>query len=95
MLAQSVLPVNLAPRTGGWDQANALELAAQWGKEDAMANHDQQGGAYFPIGSPAWHAYNDGFAAGCLLYTAMTGKPKHYWLPQAPQCVSWNAKAVV
>jgi len=40
------------------------EMAAVWGQEDAIEQRDRRGSDYFIIGSPAWHAYNEGYDDG-------------------------------
>jgi hypothetical protein len=47
--------------------ADLCDLAHQWGKEDALERIDMRGSAYFLIGDPAWHSYNDGYAVGLQL----------------------------
>lgn len=67
--------------------------AHRFGLEDATEGHDQQGSLFFPIGSPAWHAYNEGYAAGCIQLAVLTGEKRSYWLPTSPEVaarVRWN-----
>lgn len=52
---------------------DATDTGYRMGKEDGENAVDQRGAAYFYPGSPAWHAYNEGYALGSLLYTARTG----------------------
>lgn len=70
--------------------ATGNDLAHAWGHEDATEGHDQRGGAYFPIGSAAWHSYNEGYRTGCLLAAALTGQSRTYWVP-VMGAVSWNS----
>lgn len=47
------------------------DLAAKWGREDALEGNDAQGSVYFPLESPAWHSYNSGYAAGLAVRKAL------------------------
>lgn len=96
-VSQPVSRVNAAPK-GGWgatdERASLLDQAHDWGKEDATEGNDQRGSKYFPIATPAWHAYNEGYAAGCVTVALLTGVHRSYWLPQPVAAVSWNAAEV-
>lgn len=75
------------------DAEDFLDVAHKWGSEDATEGRDQQGSAFFPYGSTAWHSYNEGYAAGCIALAVLTGERRPYWLPTGAD-VSWNAAGV-
>lgn len=83
---------NCLPRTGGWDVADLLAQAHAFGHEDATEGRDQQGSRYFVMGTPAWHSYNHGYAAGCAILALLTGVERPCWLPASS--VSWNSARV-
>lgn len=92
LFCEQVKPLTFAPRSGGWAGADLLDQAHDFGKEDATEGRDQRGAAYFALGSQAWHAYNEGYAAGCIAVKLLTGKARPYWLPGR---VSWNSGQAV
>lgn len=57
------------------------ETAYSFGFEDATEGNPQQGSRYFPICSPQWDAYNDGFLDGAQMLYSLTGKARHVWMP--------------
>lgn len=65
-LAQPITAVNWYVSTDP-DAGNGPDLAHRWGEEDSLEGNDAQGSVYFPIESPAWHSYNEGYAAGLLI----------------------------
>lgn len=58
------------------------ELAHSWGFEDACEGSPQRGSVHFPIASPAWEAYNEGFLEGAQMLFSVTGITRHVWIPQ-------------
>lgn len=83
-VAQTTTRAQTAPTTTTHPD---LDHAAGWGREDATDERDQRGSAYFPIGSPAWHAYNEGYAEGCAILAILTGRQRPVFE------VSWNSEA--
>ena len=66
-------------------QATVQDITAQahtWGFEDALAGMDQRGSQFFLIGSPAWDAYNTGFAEGNQMVYSLTGIQRFVFIPQ-------------
>lgn len=65
-----------------FDASDLLEQAHAWGHEDATEGVDQRGSAFFFLGSAAWRAYNDGYAAGCIALAVLTGEQRPFWQPE-------------
>lgn len=55
---------------------DATDVARKFGYDDGSAGIDQCGSVYFPANTPAWHAYNEGYRAGTLIFVARTGKTR-------------------
>jgi hypothetical protein len=57
------------------------ETAYSFGFEDATEGNPQQGSTYFPLCSPQWEAYNEGFLDGAQMLFSLTGVARHVWIP--------------
>lgn len=57
---------------------DATDTGFAFGYEDATEGNDQAGSAYFPPGSPAWRAYNEGYRQGCIHAAVLTGVSRAY-----------------
>lgn len=61
---------------------SASDIGYRFGFEDATEGRDQQGSAFFPMRSPAWVAYNEGFLAGAQMLYSVTGKIRPVFMPE-------------
>jgi hypothetical protein len=57
---------------------DATDTGYAWGYQDATEGKQQCGSAYFPMGSPAWAAYNEGYKTGCIHHEVFTGVARFY-----------------
>lgn len=57
---------------------DATDTGYTWGYQDATEGKQQCGSAYFPMGTPAWAAYNEGYKTGCLHAEVFTGISRFY-----------------
>lgn len=57
---------------------DATDTGYAWGYQDATEGKQQCGSAYFPMGTPAWAAYNEGYKTGCLHAEVFTGVKRFY-----------------
>lgn len=58
--------------------SDATDTGYRFGYDDATEGRDQAGSAYFPFGTPAWHAYNEGYKTGCTHLAVFTGVSRFY-----------------
>lgn len=79
-VSSSVSLVNLVnPSTDA--TLDATDVGHRFGYEDATEDRDQAPSACFYPNTPAWNAYNEGYAQGCAALAVLTGKVRSYWLP--------------
>lgn len=73
-LSSSTLPVNPVIDA----VIDATDTGHRFGYEDATEGRDQAPTAYFIPGTPAWHAYNEGYRQGCIHLAVLTGISRPY-----------------
>ena len=69
IITQPVVVVNVVT------EADGLDIAHWWGREDALSGAPRRPSQYFPFDTPQYAAYDAGYLAGACDLAQMTGRP--------------------